>query len=749
LAPVSEGGLLPSVLAGVLGWKMPASARTPTQQIHFLSQRLRQKEMLLIFDNYEHLVEETDLIIALLENAPDLKILVTSRELLRLRGEWVVEIAGMAVPAMDVEEALNFDAPQLFLKSIARTFPNFQLANSDHSAVQRICQLVDGMPLALEMAGAWVQTESLGNIAAEIEADLDFLVSDMRDLPDRHRSVRAIFEHSWRLLNVAEQTVLGALSVFRGNFSGGAARVVAGCNLQILKQLGRKSLVMSLGENRFALHPIVIQFAGEKLRETEQLTHFEQRHARFYLEGVGDKLGEIRRGNAGIFTTLRQDLNELRQAWTWAFTNENIALLQASVIGMAHLYHNETLNSELIDRYQTAFNHFSQPPPTQLPQRKLCAFLLSEMLDALIDQGDYPQLLASTEAYLPELQALATHHNIAAPLATVYQQRGFAFNRLGDFDQAKEMLQFAIQHAEAHHLPYTLAKAYHYMSSVAFHHSDMQASHEYGKITYDIIQKNGYRSLEGGWFNHEGTLAIVAGDFGKARDYLQRALRIFQETNNQQGVVRCWHNLGNVLTEQGEYEEGIAYIQKVVDAREKIGDEQGKARALRTLGNGYVKFGNLARGKDCFDEATEIFEEIDARQQLLWLNGHYMEIAILEGSFTEATALYKASIPELEALQESWGIAEFEQMMGIVCRHLHDYPASEKHLKKAELLWQEMGGANRLCQLQIEFTKLALTQGDLAEAKKRANKALALAKSGGLKHLVESSTMLLKQIKMG
>ena len=730
LAPVTDGGLLPSVVAGVLGWKMPASARTPTQQIQFLSQRLKQKEMLLIFDNYEHLVEETSLITTLLDRAPALKILVTSRELLRLRGEWVVEVAGMSVPDTSTAETFTYDAPQLFLKSITRILPSFQLAATDHPAVHRICQLVDGMPLALEMAAAWAQTESLSAIVAEIETDLDFLVSDKRDSPDRHHSVRAIFDHSWQLLSPAEQTVLGAFSVFRGDFSVKAARQITGCTQVVLKQLGQKSLLMSVDSGRLALHPLVTQFAGEKLGEKAR--EYGGKHAAFYLEGVGGQLVGIRQGNAGIFAALRQDLNEIRQAWRWAFTHEAIHLLQTSVVGLAHLYHNETLNSELLNQLQTAFEYFNNPIPTDLAQRKLCAYLLAEIVNALNNQGDYQQAIALCTQYLPSLQELAKQYGIVHPLAVVYQQQGSSLYRLGQFDEAAKNLQLAIQYATEHDLPYTLALSYSNMGSIAFLRSDAQVGHEYGKLNYDIVQAHKFRGLEGLWLNNRGTLAITAGDYVTAVAYFEKALAVFQEIGNQQGIVRCEHNLGSVLLEQGYLHECIAYIERVVATREKIGYQQGKARAMRSIGRAYMELGELERAKACFQEIIPIFEEAGVHQQLLWIEAHCMEIAIREGAFAEAKRIYETVLPKLEKLNDLRGMCELAQKMGVVCRHLNDYPASEKQLQKAEQLWQEIGNASGMCRLHIDRGMLELAQGNLYLAKERAEQALEIAEQGDI-----------------
>ncbi len=185
--------------------------------------QLRERELLLVMDNLEHLLEGVSLIAELLTAAPRIKILATSRERLDLLSEQLFEIPGLNFPHRGSEDLEAFDAVKLLMERAQRLRPGFQLTGSNAEAVARICRLVGGLPLALELAASWLRTLTLDDVATEIEKGLDVLQSGARDMPARHRSMRAVFDHSWQLLSESERAVLSKLAVFRGGFRREAA----------------------------------------------------------------------------------------------------------------------------------------------------------------------------------------------------------------------------------------------------------------------------------------------------------------------------------------------------------------------------------------------------------------------------------------------------------------------------------------------------------------------------------------------
>ena len=247
LAPLSETSHIVPAVADALNFPLQGGDdRSPQQQ---LLDYLRQKKLLLLFDNFEHLLDGVELVANILQLAPDVQILATARERLHLRTEQVYPIEGLEFPNWETpEDAEAYTAVQLFLQSARRNQPDFTLHNQDDlTYLARICRTVAGMPLALELAASWVDMLPLAEIAAELQQGLDFLETDMRDMPERHRSIRAAIDYSWQKLDEKEREIFAKLSVFRGGFTREAAKAVADANLRQLARLVGKSLLQGGG----------------------------------------------------------------------------------------------------------------------------------------------------------------------------------------------------------------------------------------------------------------------------------------------------------------------------------------------------------------------------------------------------------------------------------------------------------------------------------------------------------------------
>ena len=205
----------------------------------------------MILDNYEHLVDDISLIADIFTQAPDVRVMVTSRETLNLEHEWVWEVSGLDYPtANDSNGTTAFHAVELFVaraRQIQRTFS----LEDEQSHIWRICQLVGGMPLALELAATWVKTLSCAEIAQAIEQDIGFLKARLRDVSDRHRSMQVVIDQSWQQLNEDERTVFMRLSVFPRSFTLEAAHAITGASLSILASLIDKSMLSKDSDQRF------------------------------------------------------------------------------------------------------------------------------------------------------------------------------------------------------------------------------------------------------------------------------------------------------------------------------------------------------------------------------------------------------------------------------------------------------------------------------------------------------------------
>ncbi|MHB8624970.1 MAG: LuxR C-terminal-related transcriptional regulator [Aggregatilineales bacterium] len=328
LAPLSAAENLVPALASVIGLYFDGGD-TPKQQ---LLDYLSKKRLLLVMDNFEHLLEGVDLVAEVLDAAPEAKILVTSREALNLAEEWVRRVEGLHFPASrQVENIEGYSAIRLFVERARRIRTDFSDAD-EWEGVVRICQLVQGMPLGIELAAAWLKSLSCTRIADEIQHNLDFLASPLRNVSERHRSMRAVFDHSWTLLTPEEQAVFRTLAVFRGGFEREAAQRIANASLQTLTALVDKSLLQWNTAGRYDLHELLRQYAEQQLEAAGESADACAAHSAYYMDFLARRDADVKgRRQLAALHEIRTDFENIRAAWTWAHEHRQYNAISQAV----------------------------------------------------------------------------------------------------------------------------------------------------------------------------------------------------------------------------------------------------------------------------------------------------------------------------------------------------------------------------------------------------------------------------------
>ena len=298
-----------------------------------LERYLCERNILLVLDNFEHLLDQAGLVSDILAAAPRIKVLVTSREALNLQEEWVRQIKGLSYPRQLVEPGEQYDAVRLFAERARQVNDAFSLTDEFEQAVS-ICQIVEGMPLALELAAAWRKRMSSARIVQNIIQSLDFLTVDTRNMPQRHRSMRSVFEQSWQMLTSDEQAVFRKLAVFRGGWTLEAAQSVAGATLSILARLTDQSLVRLDNNDRYSLHELLRQFGEEQLVEADELEAAQQTHCHYFAHFLQQRETDVR-GHGDVtgqqqfeaYYEISMDLKNVRAAWLWAVEHRDFQAL--------------------------------------------------------------------------------------------------------------------------------------------------------------------------------------------------------------------------------------------------------------------------------------------------------------------------------------------------------------------------------------------------------------------------------------
>lgn len=411
LAPIRSPGQIVHSISSAVGLPLSTGEDPESQLLRYLQGR----RILLVMDNFEHVLEGAAIVSHVLQAAPDVKVLATSREKLELQGETVCPIGGMSLPGKEQsEDPLAYDAIELFVQSARRADPAFEPSAGDLHVAVNVCRMVDGMPLAIELAAAWLDTLSLEELEREVRRSLDILTTEMRDVPSRHRSIRAAFDHSWSLIGETEREAFLRLSVFRGGFTREAAQQVAHASLGVLASLVGKSLVRhdpNLG--RFEIHELLRQYAGERL-EADQSQGIEarDRHAAYFAgfaEGMSRDLRGSLEGRSDL--AAKREVSNLRAALLHSAAHGNAEQVGRFVDGVWLLH-------ELRGWNQTGWELFSEAGDelgahqdgTEL--EKVRAWILGVRGFFAAVLGSPEEAIEMGRAAMGELRALGAEHEL-------------------------------------------------------------------------------------------------------------------------------------------------------------------------------------------------------------------------------------------------------------------------------------------------------------------------------------------------
>ena len=335
LSPLDSPGEMVQAIAESLGISLTTHEDPKAQLMAYLS----AKRQLLVLDNFERLVPGAGLITEILTSAPQVTVVVTSRAKLNVVGETVQQLPGLETD-WDADDPFSASGAQLFVDAARRADSSFNLTDDDMEPLKRILQTVGGMPLGIELAGAWVDVLPVAEIDIEISRSLDFLESESGGIPDRHRSIRAVFEYSWAMLSSEERTMFAALSIFRGGFTREAAETVAGASIRNLANLTNKSLLLfDRDAGRYAVHELLRQYAESELgKDAGSADSVAVAHTAYYAGLAASAAETIEFAEMHALQMMEGDLDNVRFAWRRALAEGDAANAARFVEALWFLY---------------------------------------------------------------------------------------------------------------------------------------------------------------------------------------------------------------------------------------------------------------------------------------------------------------------------------------------------------------------------------------------------------------------------
>ncbi len=588
----------------------PAGQADPTAR---LLNHLREQELLLLLDNFEQLLTAggVELLLQLLQTAPRVKLLVTSREVLNLQDEWLFPVEGLAVPASVATDGWeSYDAVQLFAERAGRFRRDFSLT-SEAEAVVHLCHRVEGLPLALELAASWLKTLTCAEVVAEISRNLDFLATPLRDMPGRHRSIRAVFEHTWERLSAKEQKVFSRLSVFRGGFRRAAAASVTGATLPILSILVDKSLLRwEPDAGRYQMHELLRQYAAERLAQSpEQITRANEAHCTYYAHFLHERFDDMMGGRQKeAAAEIEAELDNIRAAWQWALHQPEVENLRRLGLTLVEFF-------QMQSRYlegATAFEQAAQAlksRPNLAQQDPIVALILTYQAGLYIRLGR----IELAEAALLEAQALYRQLGLP-PVAGHSTDPAFLLGIIalirGHYDEAMRLGEQARQTSETYHHPLNRQVAYYLLTRAALEQGDYDRAAVYAEIAYDAVRQTGDRWFMAYYLNELGNIAYARHDYDAARLHYEASYTIRQDFNDPEGMALALIHVSDVALTQDQAAEAKQLGEQSLSLYRQIGDRGGQATALANLGLASVVLGDFDAARQFLRQALELALEL-------------------------------------------------------------------------------------------------------------------------------------------
>lgn len=586
-----------------------------------LFNHLKEKQILLVLDNLEHLLNGVHLLDELLEGTPGVKILATSREQLNLRAEWTFEVQGLPVPSTDVKDAESNSAVALFLQRARQIKLDFTPTDSELASILHICRLVEGLPLGLELAAGWLKMIPPNEIAREIERSLDFLTTAARDVPARHRSLRSVFDHSWSLLSVEERSALMRLSVFRAGFTREAAEKVAGTTLHLLSSLADKSLIRRSGTHasRFDLHELLRQYAALHLQaEAAEKDATNKKHAEYYLTLLQAREPALRsRLQKETLAELRPEIDNIRAAWDFAVASAEVDLLRL-VTGPAFYFyelHQYFQEAEALYRRGAEMARTLRrdlDPNGDATHRARLEGALGDMLAHqayfLDRMGRNREALDLYRASIELLRSLDEPYALAFALV-LYGSLCWA---VGDLKEALINLEEGLplsRTLEQH--PWTGAVALCFLGGTNHDLGNYDAAYEQFKESMAICERMGNPYLTLFTSALFSRTAQTLGRLVENESLLRESLQIARESGNRWGIGLGLEQLAANAQAMGDPAEARRLLEESASIYREIGDPWSLSRALNSLSQHALAQSDIAEAESSALHAFEAAMDLE------------------------------------------------------------------------------------------------------------------------------------------
>ena len=744
LAPLSSAASIVPTVADSLGFTFYTGRESQEQLLDYL----RGKTMLLVMDNYEHLLSPplsssegvvrpskpsenemtqggATLVTEILRTAPGVKILTTSRTRLNVGGEHRFPITGMQYPDLEtltqaredarqsarcaqdharrraVQMAAQYSAVKLFVQVARRSEPRFELTEDNLSGVIQICQLVNGMPLAIRLAAPWVTMLSPDEIGSELARSLDLLATDRQDVPARQRSVRATLDHTWRLLGEPERVLMQALSIFRGGFTREAAQQVAGASPRQLMGLIDRSLLHPTHPGRQEIHELLRQYAGEKLDRTpDGGAAAQNRHCGFFATALEHWATDLKGARQQVtMAEIQVDQGNARAAWDWAVEQGQVARLDQAVEGLCLFYNRRG----------------------RLQEGEAACRIAADKLAAMAP---------SNGSVAPQSVAERSPAEVLRVLAKILTWQGRFNWSLGRLEPARQLVQHSFTLLESPELvdkdtQAERAEALCFLGGIAFYLGNWEERKRLDEESLAL-----YRALGDDWgvalmLGSIAELARFSGAFDEAKRLAEESLTLRRVLGDQWGVANALLILSANAQELGQLEEAERLARESIRVYERSGYRgQELGPSIWRLARILVQGGKFAQGHAQAQKTLWLAEELGVRWLVAWSNIPLGDAKLHLGQYEEAHALAQLALTQSRESGEPMSALWSLYGLGVAALAVEAYDEAQQNLRESVGIIRETGRQLVLGQALAGLGLAARGLGELTRAQRHLREAL-------------------------
>ncbi len=711
-------------IAQTIGLKLQGAALASEQ----LFAHLQSKELLLILDNLEHLQVGLDIIPAILAAAPAVALLCTSRQPLYFQAEYRLRLRGLPVPPQSPTAPQDeptvwqqYAAMQLLAARLQRVGVVVQ-AGETETAV-KLCQWVDGLPLALELLAACSDQTTLTETAVAIQQRYDALTTQMRDAEPRHRSLWAVFTYSWQLLSNAQRTLWAQMTVFRGSFDAKAVISICAASSADLQRLVDASLLQKVGADRYALHEMLRQFAAEK--RPDVVTAVKQPHSDYYLNLVIQATPQLTSKEPDLaLQQIQRELVDIHKGWETAVRQPQLFNTVYngvnSLSGLTAVYGLLGLHREAVNTFQSGINICQQHPANADTQTSIGLIMMA--------QANFLVTLSQNERLISQMQALIDlGEQLENPqfIATGYLQWGDASRLQGAYQLAQTHLKQAAAIAQVNDLLQIKADSFRKLGILFYELGEYAEALSYYEQAYTAHSQINDWEGQISTLSNMGLAFSAQDDQSSALDYYQRALQLAVARKSVPGQGLLFNNLGLLYHRSGQIGQALHYYEQALHIHQQIENRRDEAAVLNNLADLYRFVGQYERALPLYQTALSINRDIGNRHFECGVLGNLALLSHHLGQPEQGMAYGRAGLALAQQIGASTYVGMCGQHLGRVLAGLERWEEATAVYQQALAVRRTLGETHFVMESLAGLAHIALASGRAEDARHLVDEIVA------------------------